>query len=253
MLGISLGIQRPMGGIALWTPSELTTAAWYDAQDASSITHVAGAMSQWNDKSGNAHHLKQSTEADKPTYGTGTEFAGKSVVSSDGGDWMVTDANFTLSANNTIFLVYSQTGSGRRYFLCQGGDSAYIGTQTSNTDFAFIHGGASFSHPNAGNPAMFTAVSASANYEMFFDGTSAYASAVEPNLYDGQTAQLVLNSRNTTVSQFSMAGEFAEIIYFNSTLSQADREKVEGYLAHRWGIEGSLPVAHPYKSSAPTI
>jgi hypothetical protein len=28
-------------------------------------------------------------------------------------------------------------------------------------------------------------------------------------------------------------------------------EKAEGYLAHKWGLEGNLPVSHPYKSSAP--
>jgi len=29
-------------------------------------------------------------------------------------------------------------------------------------------------------------------------------------------------------------------------------EQAEGYLAHKWGLTGSLPVSHPYKSSAPT-
>jgi len=27
--------------------------------------------------------------------------------------------------------------------------------------------------------------------------------------------------------------------------------KAEGYLAHKWGLEGNLPADHPYKSSAP--
>ena len=28
-------------------------------------------------------------------------------------------------------------------------------------------------------------------------------------------------------------------------------EKAEGYLAHKWGLESSLPSSHPYKTSAP--
>ena len=28
-------------------------------------------------------------------------------------------------------------------------------------------------------------------------------------------------------------------------------EKAEGYLAHKWGRTGALPVGHPYKNSAP--
>ena len=29
-------------------------------------------------------------------------------------------------------------------------------------------------------------------------------------------------------------------------------EQAEGYIAHKWGLTASLPVSHPYKSSAPT-
>ncbi|MFL2999522.1 MAG: hypothetical protein ACJZZ9_03535 [Cytophagales bacterium] len=32
----------------------------------------------------------------------------------------------------------------------------------------------------------------------------------------------------------------------------SDVERAEGYLAHKWGLEGNLPVSHPYKTSAPT-
>jgi hypothetical protein len=29
--------------------------------------------------------------------------------------------------------------------------------------------------------------------------------------------------------------------------------KAEGYLAWKWGLEGNLPVLHPYKNSAPIV
>lgn len=32
----------------------------------------------------------------------------------------------------------------------------------------------------------------------------------------------------------------------------SDLEKGEGYLAWKWGLQGSLPVSHPYKNAAPT-
>jgi len=37
-----------------------------------------------------------------------------------------------------------------------------------------------------------------------------------------------------------------------SGFSDSDRQRVEGYLAHKWGCEGDLGSDHPYKSSAPT-
>ena len=48
-------------------------------------------------------------------------------------------------------------------------------------------------------------------------------------------------------------GTIAEVVFVGSILSQSDREKMEGYLAWKWGIQGNLPLDHPYKNSAPGI
>ena len=47
-------------------------------------------------------------------------------------------------------------------------------------------------------------------------------------------------------------GDLAEVVIFNSTLTVANREKVEGYLAHKWGIQSTLPANHPYRNTAPS-
>jgi hypothetical protein len=57
---------------------------WLDASDGASVTHVANAISQWNDKSGNANHATQATAGLKPTYGTdATTGLGKVSFASD--------------------------------------------------------------------------------------------------------------------------------------------------------------------------
>jgi len=45
-------------------------------------------------------------------------------------------------------------------------------------------------------------------------------------------------------------GNILEIIAVTST---TDREKIEGYLAHKWGLEADLPSDHNFKTSPPTI
>jgi hypothetical protein len=45
--------------------------------------------------------------------------------------------------------------------------------------------------------------------------------------------------------------DIAESVYVNAVVSTADRERLEGYLAHKWGLTANLPSSHPYKSSAP--
>ena len=50
----------------------------------------------------------------------------------------------------------------------------------------------------------------------------------------------------------SWAGFIGEVLAYNTNISQAEYQKVEGYLAWKWGIQGQLPGGHPYKNSAPT-
>ena len=47
-------------------------------------------------------------------------------------------------------------------------------------------------------------------------------------------------------------GDIAEFIIVDGVASTSDRQKVEGYLAHKWGTTSALASSHPYKSSQPT-
>ncbi|MDG0965255.1 MAG: hypothetical protein P8O23_09315, partial [Opitutales bacterium] len=54
------------------------------------------------------------------------------------------------------------------------------------------------------------------------------------------------NDRN--IASRSWHGKLAELLIYNEALSDSEIEKVEGYLAHKWGIEADLPTSHPYKA-----
>ena len=45
----------------------------------------------------------------------------------------------------------------------------------------------------------------------------------------------------------------SEVLIFDTALTTEDRQKIEGYLAHKWSLEGNLPEAHSYKSSIPIV
>ena len=53
-------------------------------------------------------------------------------------------------------------------------------------------------------------------------------------------------------SSIPVYGWVMEIVMFNTQLSQTNQQKMEGYLAWKWGSQASLPAGHPYYSSAPT-
>jgi hypothetical protein len=47
-----------------------------------------------------------------------------------------------------------------------------------------------------------------------------------------------------------------EVVLMVNVLGTSDREKLEGYLAHKWqgaGAANNLPSGHPFKSVPPTV
>jgi hypothetical protein len=69
-----------------------------------------------------------------------------------------------------------------------------------------------------------------------------------PGFTAGRVTYLGVDATN---GSFYYIGYAMEIIFYNSVISTNDRQKVEGYLAHKWGIQSSLPAGHPYKLAAP--
>jgi hypothetical protein len=45
---------------------------------------------------------------------------------------------------------------------------------------------------------------------------------------------------------YRLNGVIYEVIVFNTALTTSQRQQVEGYLAHKWGLTSSLPSKHPY-------
>jgi len=62
--------------------------------------------------------------------------------------------------------------------------------------------------------------------------------------------------QNSSVFPLSSGSRIGEMICgakSSGSYATSDREKVEGYLAHKWGLKANLPAGHPYKTSAPTV
>lgn len=80
--------------------------------------------------------------------------------------------------------------------------------------------------------------------------------ALTPTAELGTAARhVVIGGRNQYANE-SMDGEIAEVVYCQGqdwSVSTVERDKVEGYLAHRYGLTASLPANHPYKDAAPTV
>jgi hypothetical protein len=48
-------------------------------------------------------------------------------------------------------------------------------------------------------------------------------------------------------------GFISEMVATSSLLSTADRQRLEGYLAWKWGLQANLPAGHPFRNNPPTV
>jgi hypothetical protein len=277
-------LRAATGKASLWTPAQITTALWLDAADTATVTTVSSAVSQWNDKSGNARHATQSTSGSRPTL-TSSGLNGLGVVTFDGtDDWLTAGAAAdwaflngtggaevvflikpgTSSDPNTLYGLYNtnngtvnNTGS---YIIYDDRSSASrnnacaFATTTSGT--AIVSDPSNLLMPN--QPSILNVVldlgnlTASSKVSNYVNGTFFAGNNTSVTSPVTGTPFSALHIGRFSSALFYLSGYIAEIIISSSILSASNRERIEGYLAHKWGLTANLPVGHPYKSAAPT-
>ena len=253
--------------IGAWSPTHLaSTACWLDASDTATITLVSGTnVSEWRDKSGNGRHATQATSANQPTYiSSGMNSLG--LVDWDGSNDAMTISEGTttlhsaLSADNTYSMAWAvkpDTISGQEVLLYVPEDSwkflveiksdggLYWGDKTSNYR---TYSGGSFFGANTGS--FFTLIKT---------GSGAGTAHVAGTLNSSFTNNGGLGDTPSLGAAFILGqypglfynGKMAEIIISSYSWDTSERQQVEGYLAHKWGLTSSLPNDHPYKSTTP--
>jgi len=241
-----------------YIPSPVTTAftplsvgnvaLWLDALDPSTITISSGTnVNGWNDKSGNGNNATQTTAARRPAYVNGGV-----VFTASSTHFM--DINVPFSTSHSVFLVsQSLTGTDNYYYGRVGGGAAptiiqhYSGSRRieyfDGSDRATLA-----ESPPSSSPSMVNFVRSFGNTVTgFYNGNSAFsipqtwtADTVNPWAYIGRSDSG--NYLNATIFEF---------IIFRTALTDANRQKIEGYLAWKWNLVGSLPTNHPYFSTKP--
>jgi hypothetical protein len=221
-----------------WIPLALSPSLWLDFGNPFSVTSSSGKITQIDDKSGNARHATQSYAPRQPLYTTAGVNGRNCMECTNGDQWV----EIAATLNVQCFVIVHQNAGG--WFIV--GDS-------SSFDFHGTPGSYWFD----GTYASSRILSGSA----WLNGAS-----IAPRDAEKQpttTVYIFNTTDNVRISQFSADrgngygarsanGKTCEILGFSSNLGTSDRQKLEGYLAHRWGFAASLPSGHPYLSAPPT-
>jgi hypothetical protein len=66
----------------------------------------------------------------------------------------------------------------------------------------------------------------------------------------GITSYAIGNHTNTTDGNAPLYGFIGEILVYNTSLTTAQRQQVEGYLGDKWNLQPLFPAAHAYKQAS---
>jgi hypothetical protein len=257
--------------MALWDPSQLGAAfaAGYRAMDTNSanagaeITQSSGSVSQWNDWSGNGRHVTLATGAAQPTY-SATGFAGSlPCVTFDGGDGLrfattggpsnsKYQAFGVLRPTSTVFYsrAFSISATGNVDYA--GAGEAVIIRNSTNNEFGAYYGGIQSIVTCSDNSVLHIGTTYNGTTQTTYkDGTAGTGVGVSISAFT--LDWIGVGQRSDALSSDAWVGDIAEFVLVTGDITTNDRQKMEGYLAWKWGVQGSLPGGHPYASAAPTL
>ena len=258
-------------------PLRIGVSLWLDSTDLTTITKDgSNKVSKWVDKSTNAFQFIQNTAANQPIY-TENSQNGKATIAfnSTNSTYLAGPANFSIDTSSfALFAVFKFN------------DTTSIGTVFAKSLFAagdgrfFINRDASsilnifYTHPgSAWLSSTIDTYTDNNRFRMlelivnriesvdyaYQNGSQLTSKTISDTTNYTNTTSIMLigaynNSAGTGVQAgYYLNGNVAEIIAYKSAhIDKATRETIEGYLAWKWGLQGSLPNTHAYYSSAPT-
>ena len=237
---------------------------WMDAADSSSdsMTLSGLTVTVWKDKSGLGNHT---TARSGTSTLTSNAINGKSAISMAGGYFTGPFATANTGTQVHAFAVLtidSSTGQWARPFaLGRPGVNDY---SESTTTFAIIRYngtqavgiGRAGQYLSVGIPAYSSPFLVQSSHNVSTEYMSVNGNLTVSSAGTGQSGNFNITSyglgvNTNTGDYFALNGYYGEVMYFNVQLSDTNRQKIEGYLAWKWGLQASLPVGHPYALAAP--
>ena len=250
---------QQVNSAAPWTPANIATVMWFDADDLSTITLQSNVVTQWQDKSGNNRNATQGIMGRQPTYITNV-YNGKPTIRGDGTDDTMVISPFSVSGGIRAYGVINQRFKNNQFGL--NGDWLWMTNTTAILPIygANTNGGGWYSSFfSTGRPLIpSSSIPVDTLALAYIEQTGTALKARVFNYFAESSTSFEFNG--SPVNRFQLwsnpAGftaniDISEVIFIQSpTLDE--QQKIEGYLAWKWGLVNDLPANHPYKNAPPT-
>lgn len=277
----------------LWTPADLAVPPSIWLNETSAVTNVSGNCSQWNDISGNGWDFSQTTAASRPAITASAQNGLRGLTFDGVNDQMSTTGGvstqflFTNVPNGWVMYVGKKTaadgGAGAYRFVLNVPAGGAAGTFRASLFMGSLS-------PSANRPAAIgRRLDADTNSNATGSATMTnWHTSIGTMDYTNRTLTLYVNgsqeAQDTAMSasggNTSNTGSFTQIVLSGNNPSSppagacnmvlgevliggvhssasmptlAEVDKLAGWAAWKWGLEGDLPPSHPYKYAPPYV
>ena len=243
---------------------------WLDARDingdqlpesAGDFINIGGQtkISSWADRSGSSNSLSQGNSAKMPSY---TIENGMPSLIFDGVDDSLSNSLPTSLFGNpafTVLMAVDATSNGRiLHFGSSSGIADQVIGMNSSGAFTYNNGDLSpSSNMNGSTISVFRRQSGSlksqGQYFRFGNDMSMLATNASgaPSIPSNGSTLILGNGIDASGNNHFFGGKINEVMIFSSALNDHAIRRLEGYLAHKWGVFGNLDVNHSYKNNRP--
>jgi hypothetical protein len=252
-LRTNLPASHPYKTIPIFTrpfqPTDITGCAlWLDAADPSTLTLSGSNVTQWNDKSGNGNNATGPTGTIQINQVLQNNYTTVSFAANSGFSYNIVYSSTIRAVFGVIVNAGSVTTNNANYQLI-GTSTLFIGLQSGTY-------GGNYEFNRSGNNLLVT------NGLSNFFGTTSIVSATNSTVTKGiyingnaqtisidQTGSFSFNTgtANIRIANGAQPINIAELILIDGSISIAQRQQIEGYLANKWGLRGRIPSNHPFK------
>ena len=255
-------------------PTDITgLSLWLDASNTDSITLNNGNVSEWSDLSNNNRNFTQSSANAQPLY---AELAMNdlAVVRANGTDHWIVNTGPDLEAESfSMFLVSRHldwildiskpANIFHTDFPLSGNSSFGLRSEQYNNDEVVRFGDSDSNQALSFGSTQANTLNVSRIMEYSFERSTRLAEVRKNGIIGNSATVNASNVPEKFGSNFALFtgfqdaslrrvnAEIAELVFFSRTVTTAERQKIEGYLAWKWGLQEQLPYDHPYASSFP--
>lgn len=252
----------------LWTPAPLVGdgSSWFDTGNPQRRTLASGTYANLADAWGLPPYMQNANTSTAPAYSV-TGINGRPSANFDKVTNGLMLEFFTATAvmANSFIVAFAgainAVGSNARlisYIRAAGGNDfdnsgsiALLYRSATNTLSTFQNGGSRASTTIVdGANMIFTVESDGTTCRHYLNGTAGGSGAWGTiSLGTGQWGVGTSNSGPGATGYQGLWGEMVAVRLYAPHL----RQRLEGYLAHKWGLQASLAGTHPYRNSPPLI